>query len=158
MTDYPTTWWAWTGDYSPSVDGVSSRIYRNVATGELKSSRELPVGALWALDRKFYSADDKTEPPPDAFPACGSDGLSIACNCLGGHHWYIDGKASNCTMKDDHKHRCWVRHGTVGEKLTVDKNGQTCKAGAGSFYMGYDHKTGNHSWHGFLENGVMVQR
>jgi hypothetical protein len=54
-------------------------------------------------------------------------------------------------MKDDRTHRCWVRHGTYGERLTVDKNGPTCGAGAGSFFMG-----ANNEWHGFLRNGVLT--
>lgn len=153
MTDYPTTWWEWTGDYTPFIDGVSSRIYRNLETKELKSSRELPVGALYVLDRAFYGS----RADPNAWPQVGADGLSIACVCLDGHHWYIDGPASNCDKKDDRVHRCWVRHGTVGEKVTVDKAGVTCGAGAGSFYMGYDHKTGQHSWHGYLRDGVLKQ-
>lgn len=35
--------------------------------------------------------------------------------------------------------------------ITVNKNGLTCKAGAGSIY----HKSGS-GWHGFLRNGVFV--
>jgi hypothetical protein len=50
-------------------------------------------------------------------------------------------------MRDDTVHRCWVRHGTVGDKLTVDKAGNTCAAGAGSIQMA--------AWHGFLQQGVL---
>lgn len=77
----------------------------------------------------------------------GPDGLSLCVVCPDGEHWSIDGPASNCTMKDDKIHKCWVRHGTP-PNLTVDKNGFTCKAGAGSI------QTTN--WHGFLRNGNLV--
>jgi hypothetical protein len=80
----------------------------------------------------------------DGWKWTGADGLNIVCVTPGGH-WHIDMRASNCTMKNDTVHRCWVRHGTVGEKLHVDKNGLTCAAGAGSIQIG--------SFHGFLHNG-----
>jgi len=57
----------------------------------------------------------------------------------------IDSRASNCTLPDDNVHKCWVRHGEA-PNFTVDKNGATCAAGAGSI------QTSN--WHGFLRNGV----
>ena len=77
-------------------------------------------------------------------------------NC-DGHHlivmlpnmswWDTNGRASNCNMKNDTLHRCWVRHGdpAKGELVHVDKAGTTCGAGAGSIAV-----TG---WHGFLHNG-----
>lgn len=66
-----------------------------------------------------------------------------------GHEWDIDSRASNCTMKDDRLHRCWVRHGEP-PNVHVDKNGHTCNAGAGSIL--------SHSgWHGFLHNGELIQ-
>lgn len=68
-----------------------------------------------------------------------------------GTHWTIDGRASNCTRPDDKTHRCWVRHGNPEEANTmhVDKNGDTCSAGAGSIIGG--------DWHGFLHHGVFVE-
>jgi hypothetical protein len=56
-------------------------------------------------------------------------------------------RASNCTMPNDMLHRCWVRHGNP-PMITVDKNGPTCGAGAGSILSG--------NWHGFLRNGELV--
>ena len=51
-------------------------------------------------------------------------------------------------MPGDDVHRCWVRHGRPEDgTLHVDKNGQTCAAGAGSIQT--------HNWHGFLHNGVL---
>ena len=61
-----------------------------------------------------------------------------------GIEWDIDSRANNCTMKDDKEHRCWVRTGTV-PNITVGKNGNTCKAGAGSIQGG--------DYHGFLTKG-----
>src|ERR1700678_664258 len=118
---YETTWWERAGltDWEKCGDDGKSRrrrqIYRCIATGETTLKVELPIGALFALDRE-HCKDLNGYPP-----AAPHDGLAIACVCLNGHHWYIDGRASNCTMKDDKAHRCWVRHGTIGERLTVDK-------------------------------------
>lgn len=148
---YETTWWEYVRDdagkivMSPFENAVSSPMLRPVgAAGVLTNYRDLPVGALWALDRA--RARTRNEWPP-----AGSDGLAIACKTIEGSSWYIDSRASNCTKKDDQEHRCWVRHGTVGEKLTVDKNGLTCAAGAGSFFMG-----SNSEWHGFLRDGKLT--
>lgn len=75
---------------------------------------------------------------------CGPDGRSIHVICPDGSQWCIDSRASNCTMPQDNVHKCWIRHGEP-PNLTVDKNGQTCSAGAGSIAVpGY---------HGFLQNG-----
>ena len=65
------------------------------------------------------------------------------------HHWNIDGRASNCTMKDDRIHRCWVRHGdpAVPGQLHVDKVGKTCAAGAGSIAVP--------GFHGYLHRGAL---
>lgn len=76
----------------------------------------------------------------------GPDGRILICQTPGGQ-WMIDSRASNCTMPTDNEHRCWVRHGTPPE-LTVDKNGKTCAAGAGSILCG--------SYHGFLQNGYLT--
>ena len=150
MTDYACTWWEragltpW-GDLPGGGRGRST-IFRSLETGEERVAGELPIGALYALERG-----------PNDWPPAGSDGLSIACVCIGNsgpdsrHHWYIDYRASNCTLPNDKDHRCWVRKGTVGEKLTVGKDGKTCGAGAGSFFMDAQR------WHGFLRNGVLVQ-
>jgi hypothetical protein len=73
----------------------------------------------------------------------------VLCAVLpNGWEWVIDSRASNCGSPDDRLHRCWCRHGEP-PNITVDKNGLTCSAGAGSI-MGGD-------WHGFLRNGEFVQ-
>lgn len=151
MTDYPCTWWESTGRMSEFEDGISAPIMRRLDTGEEVRSDCLPVGALYAATRRSGRG-------PNEYPPTGPDGLAVVCVTLetkyrrGRSSWYIDGRASNCTMPSDGEHRCWVRHGTVGERLTVDKSGKTCGAGGGSFFMDGDR------WHGFLENGVLVQR
>lgn len=147
---YETSWWEYARDengeikYGPFVDGISSPIMRNLATQEERTGRDLPVGALWAADRPRDAG-------PNNYPRVGQDGLSIYCRTLNGRSWNIECRASNCTMPDDNDHRCWVRHGTVGERLTVDKNGLTCAAGAGSFFMGK-----NNAWHGFVRDGKLT--
>lgn len=102
-------------------------------TGELVSindSSKIP-GAL------YYAWWLKNNPSyPDTGP--------LYAICPNGYPWNIDGRASNCTMPEDNKHRCWVRHGEPPE-ITVDKNGYTCAAGAGSIQAG--------DYHGFLQNG-----
>jgi hypothetical protein len=77
----------------------------------------------------------------------GADGRSIMVVCPDGHEWCIDSRASNCDMKKDTEHKCWIRHGEP-PMLTVDKNGKTCGAGAGSIQTP--------KWHGFLVNGKFV--
>lgn len=64
-----------------------------------------------------------------------------------GGRWVIDSRASNCGSPYDYNHRCWVRHGEP-PMITVDKNGATCSAGAGSIQCG--------SYHGFLQNGELT--
>lgn len=109
----------------------SDQIYRRGDTGEEKPFRDwhrVP-GAMW--DAWWY-------------PVKGADGKSLMVICPDGRQWLIDSRASNCTMKDDEVHRCWIRHGTP-PLITVDKNGQTCAAGGGSIDTG--------TYHGFLRNG-----
>ncbi len=107
------------------------RIYRRADTGDELILRDAPVGACW--DAHWY-------------PRKGPDGRSLMVRVPGNHDWLIDGRAKNCTLKDDEVHRCWVRHGRPEDgTLHVDKDGLTCAAGAGSLDTG--------QWHGFLHNG-----
>lgn len=92
-------------------------------------------------------------------------------NCSGTHvtvilptgdSWSPDSRASNCSRPDDRTHRCWVRHGPL-DRLTVDKNGDTCPAGAGSI-LTHESKVIvdggeavlRQAWHGFLRDGQLV--
>jgi hypothetical protein len=142
---YQCTWWELAGqtDWREFADGTRYRtsVFRSLENGEEKDAKDLPIGALYATPRKEGS-------DPNHWPPAGHDGLSIVCKMPDGGHWYIESRASNCTMKDDDVHRCWVRHGTVGDKLTIDKNGYTCEAGAGSIVWG--------AYHGFLQNGALT--
>ena len=146
---WPITWWTFTGEYTPFIDGISSPIMANRETGGRISQRHLPFGACYVANMDPHTLEIR----PSRF--AGADGLSIICITprttppveTDKGSWYIDSRANNCTMKTDDVHRCWVRHGTVGDKLQVDKAGNTCAAGAGSIQ--------NAGWHGFLHNGIL---
>lgn len=111
-------------------------VYRRTDTGELMTLRDAPPGAMW--DAWWYSESFK-----------GPDGMCLVVKCPpDGTEWLIDSRASNCTMPNDNEHNCWIRHGAP-PNITVDKNGRSCAAGAGSIQT----KT----WHGFLRNGMLVE-
>lgn len=105
-------------------------IYRRVDTGEEMTLREAGPGAMWDAWWMPFSR--------------GPDGRCLVVKCPNGAEWMIDSRASNCTLPDDNEHRCWVRHGEPPD-ITVDKNGLTCAAGAGSIQA--------RDYHGFLRNG-----
>ena len=115
-----------------------NHLWKRVDTGQeltLNSVHHAPVGAMW---RATWLED---------MPQfCGPDGKSYVVMTPGGE-WMIDGRASNCKMPDDNVHKCWVRHGEA-PNLTVDKNGHTCKVGAGSIQAG--------NYHGYLRNGKLT--
>jgi len=114
-----------------------STLYRRADTGELMLLAKAPPGAIWRA------------PWFEDHPAWrGPDGRTLVCRCPDGHDWIIDSHASNCTLPDDHAHKCWVRHGEPPD-LTVDKNGATCAAGGGSIQTS--------KWHGFLRNGWLEE-
>lgn len=52
-----------------------------------------------------------------------------------------------CGCGEKTVHKCWCRHGEA-PNFTVDKNGVTCIAGAGSIQIG--------NYHGFLQNGFLT--
>jgi hypothetical protein len=110
-------------------------IYRRADTGEEMRLEDAPAGAIWnspwLAEWKGYR---------------GPDGQSLHVRLPNGRDWRIDGRASNCTLPNDQEHKCWVRHGTPPD-LTVDKNGLTCAAGAGSIQAG--------DYHGFLRGGFL---
>jgi hypothetical protein len=112
-----------------------SHIYFRPDTGEEFTLRDAPVGAMW--DAAWFH---------DVPAWCGEDGKALMCRLPGNHDWHIDGPCSNCTRPNE-PHKCWIRHG-VPPHLTVDKNGDTCAAGAGSIALP--------NWHGFLRNGELV--
>jgi len=115
-------------------------IFRRVGSDEEWAGHELPPGAMVVVGRQ-----GDAEP---SYPyRYGSDGLSVAIVLPGRGWWYTESRASNCTKPNDDQHRCWCRHGTFGETVHVDKNGDTCQAGGGSIIWG--------SFHGFLHNGEL---
>lgn len=76
------------------------------------------------------------------------DKIYLMVRLPNGHDWAVDSQASNCTRKGE-THECWVRHGAPRDcRVTVDKDGDTCAAGAGSIQAG--------DYHGFLRNGVLT--
>jgi len=96
-----------------------------------------PAGAMWNADWLLQEGSNKNR---------GPDGHCLVVRTPGGD-WVIDGKASNCDRPDDDSHKCWVRHG-IPPLITVDKNGATCGAGAGSIAIG--------KYHGHLVNGELT--
>lgn len=110
-------------------------VYRRVDNGDLFHWRDAPVGAMtdaWWLGDHW----------------AGDDGIHLMVKLIGDHDWLVDGPCSNCTRKGE-QHYCWVRHGDPRTgNIHVDKNGNTCAAGAGSIAIpGY---------HGFLHDGVLT--
>lgn len=122
------------------------RLYAALPTCDLYTLHKAPVGAMW---------DAWWMPSMWA----GPDGVCLVVRTPGGD-WVVDDQASNCTRDQcvpdaegrrifTRSHYCWVRHGDprTGE-IHVDKNGDTCDAGAGSILVG--------GYHGFLHNGYLT--
>lgn len=148
---WEVSWWKIVGreEMGAQREGTAHAIYQNIHTGDLLPSNKLPFGAC--LDANDHLPGESGMDMP-----VGYDGKSIVCvtpitsPAEEGRKswWYIDSRASNCDMKTDDAHRCWVRHGSVGERLHVDKKGLTCGAGAGSIQCA--------GWHGFLDNNKLT--
>ncbi len=115
-------------------------VWRRLDTGaEYFSCAQVPPGAMWYADWLLGV---------DGEPYMGPDGHSLVVKLPNGNEWMIDGLCANCTDPQDALrggHKCWIRHGTP-PRITVDKQGKTCGAGAGSIQCG--------DYHGFLRNGV----
>jgi hypothetical protein len=104
--------------------------------------------------RRLYDTASGRPEPGDLYYVSNHDGADCPYwdNCPGvhlhgvtpnGEDWDIDGRASNCTMREERAHRCWVLHGRPEDgNVHVDKAGHTCAAGAGSIQV--------RGWHGFL--------
>ncbi len=142
MTEYQTQWWENTGRFSEyDTFGISSPIMRNCDTGEELPMRDLPPGSLYVNKLQKH-----TNPV---------DGLCVTCVIPFNDpkyaekttHWNIESYASNCDRREDKEHHCWVRHGTFRGVIHVDKQGNTCNAGAGSISVP--------GFHGFLHHGVL---
>lgn len=113
-------------------------IYRRPDTDGEWPQRLLPPGAMY--DASWL---------PDNWKGADGIGLAVLLPVAPDHAWLVDVEASNCTRKGDFSHKCWIRHGDPRtEPVTVDKNGDTCAAGAGSIAV--------EGYHGFLQNGVLT--
>ncbi len=112
-------------------------IYYRTDTNEELLLRKLPPGACY---NAFWLSEFQH----------GDDGIClVVCVPPDSWTWMVDGDASNCTLPNDKIHKCWVRHGDPKQcNVTVDKNGLTCLAGAGSILTP--------KWHGYLRNGMLV--
>lgn len=125
-----------------SYQDFTRTLYKRSDTNEEMTLQEAPFGACWdeywmTINRSF----------PNFY--IGEDGRCLYVKTPGGD-WCLDARASNCTLPDDHTHKCWVRHGKPEDgTLHVDKNGHTCGAGAGSIMM--------KNYHGFLHHGFLIE-
>lgn len=128
-----------------------NELYRGAPDGQLYTLRDIPAGAMW--DATWYH---------DCEWMMGPDGISLCVQLPNGSAWSVDGEASNCTRPQwipvpgegktrrwsGRTHYCWVRHGDPRTgNVHVDKNGDTCSAGAGSILQG--------KYHGFLHHGYL---
>lgn len=105
--------------------------------------RDAPAGAMWHEDYRILEGSNENR---------GPDGHCLVVRLPNGEDWYVDSRAGNCGSPDDDVHKCWIRHGEP-PNITVDKNGVTCTAGAGSI----NSREGKpNAWHGFLRNGELV--
>jgi hypothetical protein len=127
--------------------GWQELIYRRADTGQEVTLRQrqasdvggpdpAPPGAMW--DAWWMSQRWR-----------GPDGIALTVRLPNGSDWMVDAEASNCTRKGDRTHRCWIRHGDPkAGSVHVDKDGDTCAAGAGSIQSG--------DYHGFLHHGILT--
>lgn len=131
-------------EFGPEDEWQDNRrkLYRRSDTGELTAIHEAPAGAMWFADWWLPRSAG-----PDGH--CLVVKIPYRTDGSGTWDWMVDSRASNCTKPEDKEHRCWVRHGEP-PNITVDKNGNTCAAGAGSIMP-------DGGWHGFLRNGVLIQ-
>lgn len=134
----------------------TEQLYEGAPDEKRYTLRDAPIGAMWDAHWYRNAANDLNN------PYTGPDGLSLVVKTPGGD-WLVDGEASNCkktqygpTLADPkgvwwlgRTHYCWIRHGDPHTgNVHVDKNGETCKAGAGSIQIG--------GWHGYLDHGYLT--
>jgi hypothetical protein len=141
----------------------TKQIYVRPDTGQLYTLDKAPPGAVWDAwwvhhrNRRIGRGDTgaggdrraRLPVTPGVGTTIGPDGRCLVVRLPDGHDWMIDGRASNCTLKEDNTHHCWVRTGKPEDgTLHVSKDGNTCAAGAGSIVTD--------KWHGFLHHGHLV--
>lgn len=106
------------------------------ADGRRFTLQEAPPGAMW---NAVWMRSPGFQ---------GPDGRCLVVRLPNGHDWLVDSQSSNCTRPGE-PHQCWVRHGNPETgNVHVDKDGDTCAAGAGSIQSG--------SYHGFLHHGALT--
>lgn len=128
-------WQEWQELIYQRADTGDRYTLRNRQAGDVDGLPSAPPGAMW---------DAWWMPPSWA----GPDGIHLMVRLPNGRDWHVDSKASNCPRPDE-PHQCWVRHGDPRhDRVTVDKNGYTCSAGAGSIQAA--------DYHGFLRDGVLT--
>lgn len=119
------------------------------------TQHELPAGAMF-FPSWFQSTDETPNPLPGYLSPTEGSVLLVVCPAwaddTGTAEWIVDSYASNCDRKGE-VHHCWCRHGQA-PWITVDKNGDTCSAGAGSIWVNMSSGRG---WHGFLRDGWLVK-
>lgn len=124
---------------APAPDGASKQVfYRRIY--------DTPTGYPTPGDMYFESCQDVYD-EKKCYYWDNCKGKHLIVVTPDNHHWNVDSRARNCTIPEDRIHRCWIAHGEP-PNVTVDKNGLTCNAGAGSIQTA--------SWHGFLRNGQLV--
>lgn len=126
----------------------TEHVYRRADNGVATTLRDAEPGAMWFADWMIHRPDQRW--------FVGPDGHCLMIRGFYGGDFCPDQRASNCTLPGDDEHKCWVRVGDV-PNITIGKTGRTCGAGAGSFYFG-KNPDGSFRWHGFCENGELVQR
>jgi hypothetical protein len=105
-------------------------------TGQPIAWSNLPVGACWYQSCEIGGC-----------PWTNCDGRHAIVRLPGRQAQDLMWRASNCGSPQDREHRCWVVHGEL-PNITVDKDGLTCTAGAGSIVTP--------EWHGFIRAGSAV--
>ena len=119
------------------------RLYMTIGSSIQFTLGKAPPGAM------YYASWFEDRNLKDFMWVSPHDKRALMVVLPGGHHWHVDGTANNCTLPDDTVHKCWVRSGSVEHaSVHVDKNGNTCAAGAGSIVVP--------GWHGFLHNGYLT--
>jgi hypothetical protein len=124
-----------------------NRWYQRDGDDTLYVIGEMPIGAIF---NSMWNLRYNREEGPKSYWT-GEDGMCLSVVCPGGV-WCIDSRASNCDMREDDIHRCWVRTG-VPPELHVGKDGNTCGAGAGSIWIRMGSPD---SYHWFIHHGQLT--
>lgn len=101
---------------------------------------KLPNGREWCVDSRCSNC---TSPCKHCGKEYQHHKAETCTNPGDGEHAWTKGN-----YDDAQPHACWVRHGEP-PNVTVDKNGVTCRAGAGSIIAD--------DFHGFLRNGWLTE-